>query len=81
MEHLFATYVRKIHIMERLFAADVRKIHIYTYKWNVWWNVPKENKPVKQVKEHGRSGFQSKFLDAALKKKCQTQVKLAYTND
>ena len=63
MERLFATYVRKIHIMERTMERT------------------KKNKPVKPVKEHWRSGIQSKFLDAALQKKCQTQAELAYTND
>ena len=42
---------------------------------------PKQNEPVKLVKEDWRSGIQSKFLNAALKKKCQTQTELAYTND
>ena len=28
MEHLFATYVGKVHTMERLFATYVRKIYI-----------------------------------------------------
>ena len=32
----------------------------------------KENKPVKPVKEHWKSGIRSKFLRAALQKKCQT---------
>ena len=41
----------------------------------------KENKPVKLVREQWRSGIQSKFLGAALQKKCQTQAELAYTND
>ena len=43
--------------------------------------VPKENKPVKPVKEHWKSGIQSKFLEVALQKKCQTQAELVYTND
>ena len=29
----------------------------------------------------GLAGIQSKFLDGALQKKCQTQAELAYTND
>ena len=40
----------------------------------------KKNKPVKPVKEHWKSGIQSKFLDAALQKKCETQADLVYTN-
>ena len=43
--------------------------------------MPKQNKPVKPVKKHWKSGIQSKFLDAALQKKCKTQAELAYTND
>ena len=42
--------------------------------------VPKENKPVKLIKEHWRSGIQSQFLGAALQKKCQRQAELAYMN-
>ena len=36
----------------------------------------KDNKPVKPDKEHWKSGIQSKFLDATLQKKCQTQAEL-----
>ena len=39
---------------------------------------PKENKPVKPVKEHWKSGIQSKFLDAALQMS-NRQAELAYT--
>ena len=68
---------RKIHIMERLFATYVRKIHIM----EPTMERTKENKAVKPVKEHRRSGIQSKFQDAALQKKCQTQEELAHTKD
>ena len=75
MEHLFATYIRKIQIMERTMER-FSQIENSTND-NVLWLAksftrdclkvaPKENKPVKPVKEHWMSGIQPKFLDAAL---------------
>ena len=59
---------------ERFMERCLKDLHNGTHDGTLLadWNSAKENKPVKPVKEHWKSGIQPKFLDVALQKKCQT---------
>ena len=68
---------KNIHLLQMFKRLHIKGMHDGT----LLANLKSCHKPVKPVKDHWKSGIQSKFLDVAVQNKCETQAELAYTND